>query len=87
MFLFKDGLCHLINRLSFSSGKNILFSRLRILKSSYDAERFQISNVYGAIVSLTCFLVSGDIPVRSPILKINWIDCRIHAENCKLHQT
>ena len=34
MFLFKDGLSLIINRLSFNSSKNFLFSRVRILKSS-----------------------------------------------------
>ena len=34
MFLFRDGLSLIINRLSFSSSKNLLFSPVRILKLS-----------------------------------------------------
>ena len=34
MFLFKDGLSLIINRLSFNSSKSFLLSRVRILKSS-----------------------------------------------------
>ena len=34
MFLFKDSLPFIINRLSFSCGKNLFFSHVRILNSS-----------------------------------------------------
>ena len=40
MFLFKNGLSLIINRLSVNSSKNVLFSRFRILKSLQDAEWF-----------------------------------------------
>ena len=38
MFLFRDGWALVINRLNFSFSKNCLFSRIRILKSSENAE-------------------------------------------------
>ena len=42
---------------SFSSSKSFLFSRVRILKSPWDAEWLVVS-----------VLVSGDIPICSPVL-------------------
>ena len=41
MFLFKDGLCLIINRFLFDSSKKILLSRVRLLKSSLDCECLQ----------------------------------------------
>ena len=43
MLLIKDGLSLIINGLFLNSNKNFLFSHVRILKSSYDAEWLQDS--------------------------------------------
>ena len=55
MFLFKDGLSLIIDRLSFNYCKNILFSCVRIVKSSKDAEWLQ--NSMELFLGLTSFLV------------------------------
>ena len=77
MLLFKDGLC-LINRLSFNSSKNFLFLCVRILKLSYDAEWLQNSkwSATELFLGLTSFLISGDIPICSPILTFR---CLTHS--------
>ena len=57
MFLFKDGLFLIINRLSFNSSKHFLLSHVRILKSSSDAEWLQNGkwSVMELFLGLTCF--------------------------------
>ena len=56
---------------SFNSSKNFLFSRVRIPKSSFDVEQLQ-----NQFLGLTCFLVSGDIPICSLILTFK---CLTHS--------
>lgn len=51
MFLFKDGGYLIIDRLLFSSSKNVLLKQVRILKSSKNVNGCKIAKlVYGAIL-------------------------------------
>ena len=75
IFLFGEGLSLIIRRFSFSSNTNFLFSLINTLTFLKDVEWLQSSkwSLTAPPLSLTFFLVNGEVPIYSPILTLRFL--------------